>query len=118
MARARKVLEEGYNLGFFPEGGILAKNYPEMVPFKEGAFRIAVENKIPIIPITFPDNHKVLADDEVMNMKPGKCRIIYHKPVYPSGTTEDHIRKLQKEVFRVIQSELYQNNQPANQKVL
>ena len=109
LARARKELEKGFNLGFFPEGGILAKEYPEMVQFKDGAFRLAAENNTPIIPVTFTNNYNILADDAIMEMKPGKCTIIYHNPIYPSGSTEEDIRKLRQDVFRVIQSELHKS---------
>lgn len=78
-----------------------------MVPFKDGAFRLAAESNTPIIPISFKDNYKILEDDEIMKMRPGKCEIIYHQPVHPSGSSDEEIKKLKEKVFRVIDSELY-----------
>ena len=110
LARARKELEKGHNLGFFPEGGIFLKKYPEMVNFKEGAFRLSAESKTPIVPVTFTNNYNIIADDAIMDMRPGKCKIIYHNPIFPSGSTEEDIKKLKEDVFRVIQSELYNHS--------
>jgi len=114
LAKARKILNDGFNLGFFPEGGIRSKEYPVMVDFKDGAFRLAVESNTPIVPITFPNNYNILADDAIMEMKHGTCTIIYHEPIFPDGSTEADIKKLKKDVFRVIQSEL--NHHPIHQK--
>ena len=118
LEKARKVLEQGFNLGFFPEGGILFKNYPEMVPFKDGAFRIAAESNTPIIPVTFPDNYRILADDNILDMKPGKCNVTYHEPIFPGGSSEEDIKKLKDDVFRVIQSELYYHSQPSKENTV
>lgn len=106
LARAREELKNGFSIGFFPEGGIKLKEFPKMENFKDGAFRLAVENNTPIIPIIFPNNYKILADDDLMSMTRTTCKIIYHQPVYPAGNSEQDIRELRQEVFRVIQSEL------------
>ena len=34
-----------------------------MTPFLDGAFRLAIEKQIPIIPVTFHDNHKIQPDE-------------------------------------------------------
>lgn len=93
-------------MGFFPEGGIRFKEYPKMSDFKDGAFRLAAETNTPIVPVAFVDNYHILPDSEIMNMKWHKCRIIYHKPIFPEGDSDEQIRKLKQEVFRVIQSSL------------
>lgn len=108
LKKAKEELKDGFNLGFFPEGGIRLKQYPDMVDFKHGAFKLAVEHGIPILPITMPDNYFILRDDDLLNMRRKKCRIIYHEPIWPEGATETDERKLKEEVFRVIQSELDQ----------
>lgn len=106
LAKARDEIKHGFSLGFFPEGGIRLKEYPTMVSFQDGAFRVAAENNTPIIPIVFPDNYHILTDDDVFNMRRKKCRIIYLEPIQPFGQTDEDIKKLKNEVFRVIQSVL------------
>ncbi len=104
--KAQEALKEGYGLGIFPEGGILSKKIPEMVNFKDGAFRMAAETNTPIVPIVFPDNYKILRGDDFMNIRYSTCRIIYHQPIFAKGADEAAIKELKEEVFRVIQSEL------------
>ncbi len=109
LVKARDAVQKGFNLGFFPEGGIRLESYPTMVDFKDGAFKIAVENNLPILPVTMPDNYHILQDDDLLNIRRMKCRIIYHEPIWPKGQTDDDAKKLREDVFRVIQSELNQS---------
>lgn len=106
LVKARKAIADGFNLGFFPEGGIRLQHYPNMVDFKDGAFKLAVENNLPIIPVTLPDNYRILPDDDLFNIRRKQCRIIYHEPIWPKGQSVQHAKQLREEVFRVIQTEL------------
>ena len=60
--QAKKAVEEGWSIVIFPEGGIPDFDNPKMVPFKNGAFRLAKELKIPIIPITFTNHYQLFSD--------------------------------------------------------
>ncbi len=106
LSKAKRELANGYNIGFFPEGGIRSANFPKMERFKEGAFILSTETNTPIIPITFHNNYKILPDDEVLEMRRRTCKIIYHHPIYPNGNGNEQIKQLKQEVFRVIQSSL------------
>ena len=106
LVKAREAIADGFNLGFFPEGGICLEHYPNMVDFKDGAFKLAVENNLPIIPVTLPDNYRILPDDDLFNIRRKQCRIIYHEPIWPKGDTVEDAKQLKEEVFRVIQTEL------------
>lgn len=110
LLKARNELKLGYSMGFFPEGGIRSKEFPKMIDFKDGAFRLAAENNVPIIPITYASNYNILPDDQFMSIRRMPCHIIYHAPIYPGGTSEEHIKQLRDEVFRVIQTELDQHS--------
>jgi len=56
-AQAQKRLKAGLSICIFPEGGVPDPSI-ELSPFKDGAFRLAIEHKIPIAPMTFLDNKK------------------------------------------------------------
>ena len=77
-----------------------------MADFNDGAFRLAAESNTPIVPVTFPNNHNILAGKAIMNMRYGSCIIVYHEPIFPSGSTEAAIKEIKEKVFHVIQSEL------------
>ena len=105
FTKSKEAIEKGFNLGFFPEGGIRLENYPNMVDFKDGAFKLAAEYKLPIVPVTLPDDYLILPDDDLLNIRRKKCRIIYHEPIWPTDEA-DSPKQLKEEVFRVIQTEL------------
>jgi 1-acyl-sn-glycerol-3-phosphate acyltransferase len=56
--RAQKRLQQGLSICIFPEGGVPEDESIVLDHFKDGAFRLAIEHKIPIVPITFADNKK------------------------------------------------------------
>jgi 1-acyl-sn-glycerol-3-phosphate acyltransferase len=106
LSKAREAIKNGFNLGFFPEGGIRVKEFPKMIDFQDGAFRLAAQNDLPVIPITFLDNYDIFYDDDMFNMKRKRCRVIYHEPIKAKDDSEEEIKKLKLSVYRVIQNEL------------
>ena len=58
MERAERLLSGGMSLVVFPEG---ARTWTgEMRPFKRGAYRLAVEFNLPVVPLTIDGAFKVL----------------------------------------------------------
>lgn len=91
---ASQRLKAGGNIMIFPEGGILP-NAPTLKAFKSGAFRLAVANNIPIVPVSLVDNWKILPDRPWPAFFPGKSRVVVHAPLYPEafGFDEHALRK-------------------------
>lgn len=54
---AQARLNSGLSICIFPEGGVPDETV-FLDEFKDGAFRLAIEYQIPIVPITFGDNKK------------------------------------------------------------
>src|SRR5690625_2345556 len=55
---AEKRLKNGLSICIFPEGGVPKNMNLILDEFKDGAFRLAIEFQIPVVPITFHDNKK------------------------------------------------------------
>jgi 1-acyl-sn-glycerol-3-phosphate acyltransferase len=55
--RAQRRLSQGLSICIFPEGGVPDETIV-LDQFKDGAFRLAINHQIPIVPITFYDNKK------------------------------------------------------------
>lgn len=106
VLRAMQAADEGKSLVIFPEGGIYTTQPPFMVRFKDGAFRIAIEKQIPIVPVTIPYNWIILPDRSPLRIHSGRVRVIFHEPVSPKGYTLDTIEGYKKEVYQVIDKEL------------
>lgn len=107
--QAKEALHKGFSIVFFPEGGILSKNPPKMVPFKEGSFRIAVDEQIPIVPITIPDNHILLPDQMPLTMHTGLISVKVHQPIWPKGKDDEAVKLLKQQVRSIMENELHRD---------
>jgi 1-acyl-sn-glycerol-3-phosphate acyltransferase len=58
---AQKRIDRGLSICIFPEGGVPHDESILLDHFKDGAFRLAVEHHLPIVPLVFPDNKKRLS---------------------------------------------------------
>ena len=56
--RAQKRIDQGLSICIFPEGGVPDDESIVLDHFKDGAFRLAIEHQLPIVPIAFGDNKK------------------------------------------------------------
>jgi 1-acyl-sn-glycerol-3-phosphate acyltransferase len=56
--QAQNRINRGFSICIFPEGGVPDDKSILLDSFKDGAFRLAIEHKLPILPLVFPDNKK------------------------------------------------------------
>ena len=75
--RAQNRLKSGLSICIFPEGGV-PEEHIMLDEFKDGAFRLAINHHIPIVPITFMDNKKRFSY-MFFSGGPGKMRVKVHK---------------------------------------
>lgn len=104
LIRSVKALESGRSIFIMPEGGIVSTTIPKMnLPFKDGAFIMAIENQVPIVPISFLNLYDIMPDILVKWHLP---KVVFHQAIETKGMTKDHIEDLKKQVYDVIQGEL------------
>jgi len=72
------VVSEGFSLMIFPEG--TRSENGEMLAFKKGAFRIAVENAIPVVPVTIAGALEAWKPHAKLIFG-GKVKLIIHDPI-------------------------------------
>ncbi len=94
------------SLVMFPEGGIYSSNFPKMVRFKDGAFRVAIEKQIPIVPVSLPYNWIILPDEKIPLISRRRMLMTFHKPIQTLGFTQNDIPLLKEQVFKIIQTEI------------
>ena len=75
---AQRRLKQGLSICIFPEGGVPDDLNIVLDEFKEGAFRLAIEHQIPIVPVVFLDNKKRFSY-EFFSGSPGRTRAIVMK---------------------------------------
>lgn len=109
LAKAGRALDEGAAICIFPEGTI-PRSAPRMLPFKDGAFRLAIRKQVPVVPVAFLNNWRLLGDPEVLSSRgrPGLARAVIHAPIDTKGMTPDQVGELSDRVFGIIATSLQQ----------
>ncbi len=105
--RCGNELDKGHSVVLFPEGTI-SVDVPEMLKFKNGAFKLAIEKQVPVIPITFFTNYKRLEMAGLFSGKagPGVAKAVIHEPIPTKGMTEEDVVPLRDKVYNIINNEL------------
>lgn len=102
---ARKRLSNGLDVCIFPEGLVPDDESVVLSNFKNGAFRLAIEFQIPIVPITFYDCKKRFSYI-FFSGKPGKLRVKVHRFINTKGLVIKNSEALRNETFDLIYNEL------------
>lgn len=103
--RAQKRLRKGTSICIFPEGGVPDDHSLVLDSFKDGAFRLAIDHQIPIVPITFHDNKRRFSY-RFFSGGPGLMRVKIHRFIPTEGKTQLDKRYLREETRNVILQEL------------
>ncbi len=102
---AQQKINLGYSVCIFPEGGVPDDESIVLDEFKDGAFRLAIEHKIPIVPMTFHDNKKLFSYT-FFSGGPGKMRVMIHPLITIQDYTIEMKRALNNKARGIIFEEL------------
>ena len=97
---AKERIQNGTSILFFPEG--TRNKDDEMLPFKKGAFRFAIDMQLPILPVTIVGTRDILPTN-TMALFPGRAKMIIHKPLDVQGYSSSNMNDLMARVRAVIQ---------------
>ncbi len=103
--RAQRRLAQGLSICIFPEGGVPDDETVLLDEFKDGAFKMAIAHKIPIVPISFYDNKKRFSFS-FFSGGPGSIRAKVHTFFETGILDESDKATLREEVRTVIYEEL------------
>jgi 1-acyl-sn-glycerol-3-phosphate acyltransferase len=104
VASATARIRSGISFGVFAEGTRAKPG--EFLPFKKGAFYMAVEAGVPIVPVAIK-NTDVLMGKGTGRSRPGKIEIVMLPPVPTAGlSTDDDVQRLVKQVHQLVAREL------------
>ncbi|NOY46681.1 MAG: 1-acyl-sn-glycerol-3-phosphate acyltransferase [Chlorobi bacterium] len=98
--RAQRRLKQGMSICIFPEGGVPDDDIV-LDKFKDGAFRMAINHQIPIVPLTFVDNKKRFSYI-LFSGGPGVMRVIQHKFIETKGLTIEATKSLNNQAREII----------------
>ena len=102
-ATVKKRLEDNVTISVFPEGH--RSNDGHMLPFQNGIFRMAKENKFPLLPVTIVDSGKRLSKTK-WAMTPGVVKIVVHPLQTPESFENKSATQLRDEIHNMISSAL------------
>ena len=107
---AGKKIDEGLSVVIYPEGTISESG--KLRPFKNGAFKLAVEKQVPIVPVVNLNNWQFLQNGGFFKSygKPGIPKIHVGNPISTIGLGEKDIDELKEKVLIFIQENLNKFN--------
>lgn len=78
IQRAKEILTNGTSVVIFPEGTRSKDGH--LGVFKHGAFKMAFEMGLPILPITIDGTHRIMGQSE-RTLMPGRVRLTIHPAI-------------------------------------
>jgi 1-acyl-sn-glycerol-3-phosphate acyltransferase len=107
---ARQTLQGGMSLVVFPEGARTFTGH--MGVFKRGAFMLADDIELPVVPLTINGSFDVMPRTRDMKWVVWHpLRLTIHKPIQPIGKGADNIKYLEEESYKVVMSGLEEKYQ-------
>jgi len=103
--QAQRRLNQGVSICIFPEGGVPDDETLLLDKFKDGAFRLAIDHQIPIVPFVFFDNKKRFSYT-FLSGSLGKMRVKILPFISTSGLQPTEKRSLGNKVHELIFNEL------------
>ena len=103
---AREILQEGYSVTVFPEG---ARSFTgHMGTFKKGAFALADELQLPVVPLTINGSFDILPRTRgfinFVSWHPMSLTI--HQPIYPTGQGPENVEATLRQSYDSVMSAL------------
>lgn len=112
IAESEQTLKNGMSLVIFPEGSRTFDG--KMIPFKRGAFMLAGEFNLPVVPLTIDGSFKAMPRT-TYNATPCTIKLTIHQPIYP-GERGFNTKVLMQQCRETIQSALPDENVSDNSR--
>jgi 1-acyl-sn-glycerol-3-phosphate acyltransferase len=103
--RAHSRLNQGLSICIFPEGGVPDDETILLDEFKDGAFRLAIDHQIPIVPVVFADN-KERFSYTFLSGSPGRMRVKVLPFIETKGLVSENRKDLRDQLRQLIYKQL------------
>ena len=114
--RAQKVIAKGYSVCIFPETDYIDESIV-LNPFKQGAFKLAIEHKLPILPMAFLDCKRKFPWHTSHGF-PGDLRAKALEIILTSNLKETDIPNLQEKAYHIIKISLLNDPKGHTEKAI
>ncbi len=99
LRQAKERLTNGISTVIFPEGSRTKDG--NMHEFKKGAFQIAFDLKLPIVPLTIEGSYDIMRIGSCQ-LNPGKMKLTIHDPISTQDLSVDDMHKLMEDVWNIM----------------
>ncbi len=103
IEKALDRLGNGIGILFFAEG--TRSRDGKLLPFRRGAFRTAIEQQLPVLPVTLIGTRDILPAGSLKPF-PGRTRMIIHPAIETAGMNPEQIEELMSQAKNTISSAL------------
>ncbi|MNR08456.1 1-acyl-sn-glycerol-3-phosphate acyltransferase [compost metagenome] len=101
VAELRKDLADGQSILIFPEGTMNKSDRP-LAPFYDGAFRLAIETQIPILPFAILNSRAHLPRADPLLLYPGTIKTVFGEAIEVKGLGAEDLEELKQKTFNAI----------------
>ena len=98
----KAAIAKGQSILIFPEG-TMNQTDRHLTEFYDGAFRIAIETRTPLMPFVMINNRKLLPRVDVLKAHPGLLTTIFITPISVTGLTLGDLPELKQKVFDLME---------------
>lgn len=95
-----QIAASGASIGIFPEG--TCNTTRELLkPFFDGAFKVAIANRLPMVPLTYIGTGELMPRNALW-LRPGKVIVYWHQAIATDGLNESDIPELKEKVRAIM----------------
>ncbi|MCX7637732.1 MAG: 1-acyl-sn-glycerol-3-phosphate acyltransferase [Cyclobacteriaceae bacterium] len=105
---ARSVIEKGISMLIFAEG-TQNRTAEILQPFKDGAFRLAIETQTAVVPVVVTGAARLMPPG-TLHIRPGTISITAGKPIEVNGLQQNDLPDLKNRTFELMKSMLLNKN--------
>jgi 1-acyl-sn-glycerol-3-phosphate acyltransferase len=95
LRRAAQEIQPGVSVFLFPEGTRTRDG--SLQPFKKGGFRVALQTRLPVVPVTITGTRQVLPRDSLV-FRPGPVEMYLDAPIPTAPLTDADLPSLMRQV--------------------
>lgn len=106
--RMLNELKQGISILIFPEGTRNRTKNP-LIPFFDGAFELAIDAQVPILPVVLSNIRHINKVDTLL-VQPGTMEITHLPPVSTKGMLPEQLETLKQTVYSKMESFLLEND--------
>jgi 1-acyl-sn-glycerol-3-phosphate acyltransferase len=111
VARARSMekmmqsIKDGISVFICPEG-TRNKSKEPLLPFHDGAFRLAIQTQTPMAVLAVKNSNKLLSPNNPIALRPGVIHCYWSEPIVTKGMTQDDIGRLKEMAGELLKKHL------------